>query len=298
MIDERTAHFSLPLPAPGNRLEEDVVRLRNTIINLDGLVHWAQQRVESDDPVLNTLQAVVDALKVLHAVATSGSYVDLEGKPTLGTAAATDSAAYATAAQGLLAASALQDSDIDVRVQAYDAELAALAALASDADKLPYFSGPGVAALATLTAAGRALIGVANAAAQRDVLGLTIGTHVQGFDESTTKNNAANTFTQKQTFSKGVKEGVHTLSGTSPSISAANGSIQTWALTGNSSPTDALESGDSVTLMIDDGASHAITWPSMKWVGGDAPELVTTGDNIIELWKVGSQLFGAYVGVA
>jgi len=38
----------------------------------------------------------------------SGAYNDLSGKPTLGTAAATASTAYATAAQGALAASALQ----------------------------------------------------------------------------------------------------------------------------------------------------------------------------------------------
>ena len=44
----------------------------------------------------------------LAAVATSGSYTDLTNRPTLGTAAATDSTAYATAAQGALAASASQ----------------------------------------------------------------------------------------------------------------------------------------------------------------------------------------------
>lgn len=36
----------------------------------------------------------------LAAVATTGAYADLTGKPTLGTAAATDASAYATAAQG------------------------------------------------------------------------------------------------------------------------------------------------------------------------------------------------------
>jgi hypothetical protein len=46
----------------------------------------------------------------LAAVATSGSYTDLSSKPTLGTAAATDATAYATAAQGITADSALQAS--------------------------------------------------------------------------------------------------------------------------------------------------------------------------------------------
>ena len=47
----------------------------------------------------------------LATVATTGSYSDLLGKPTLGTAAATNSADYATAAQGSLADSALQSGD-------------------------------------------------------------------------------------------------------------------------------------------------------------------------------------------
>ena len=42
----------------------------------------------------------------------SGAYNDLSGKPTLGTAAATASTAYATAAQGTLAASATQPGDL------------------------------------------------------------------------------------------------------------------------------------------------------------------------------------------
>ena len=48
----------------------------------------------------------------LGAVATSNDYDDLSNKPTLGTAAATASTAYATAAQGALAASALQAETI------------------------------------------------------------------------------------------------------------------------------------------------------------------------------------------
>ena len=44
----------------------------------------------------------------LATVATSGSYTDLSSKPTLGTAAATDATAYATAAQGTKADSASQ----------------------------------------------------------------------------------------------------------------------------------------------------------------------------------------------
>lgn len=57
-------------------------------------------------------------------------------------------------------------------VQAYDADLAAIAALVSAADKVPYATGAGTWALADFTAAGRALAAGADAAAQRTTLEL------------------------------------------------------------------------------------------------------------------------------
>ena len=100
------------------------------------------------------------------------------------------------------------------------------------------------------------------------------------------------------TFTNGYTEEVYAL-GTSGSLALnpANGSIQTCALTGNPTFTDSLAAGQSVVVMLTNGSSYTVTFPTMTWVGPTgnvAPTLNSA--NVLVFWKVSSTLYGAHVG--
>jgi hypothetical protein len=105
------------------------------------------------------------------------------------------------------------------------------------------------------------------------------------------------------TLNDGYTEEIFAVTGTTPALSPTNGSIQTWELTGASTPTAGTwANGQAITLLIDDGTANTITWSSVavtwKTNGGSAPALLTTGLTVIQLWKVGDVVYGARVGDA
>jgi hypothetical protein len=98
----------------------------------------------------------------------------------------------------------------------------------------------------------------------------------------------------------GFVETVFAVTGTTPALSPTNGTIQTWTLSGASTPTAGTwTAGASLSLQIT-ASTNTITWSSVAvtWIGGSAPTLSTTVTTNIELWKIGSTIYGALVGNA
>ena len=96
------------------------------------------------------------------------------------------------------------------------------------------------------------------------------------------------------------KETVYAITdGAAFAIDPTNGSVQTITLGASRTPVVAnFDAGHSLTLMINDGTAYTITWTTIGvvWVGGSAPTLATSGYTVINLWKVGTTVYGMSSG--
>ena len=82
--------------------------------------------------------------------------------------------------------------------------------------------------------------------------------------------------------------------GSSVDLNPSNGAIQTWTLgAGRTATANNFPAGASMLLCVDDGSAFTLTWPTITWVGSTtAPTLATTGFTFIQMWKIGTTLYG------
>tara|TARA_B100000927_G_scaffold156205_1_gene125801 strand:- start:1936 stop:2466 length:531 start_codon:yes stop_codon:yes gene_type:complete len=106
------------------------------------------------------------------------------------------------------------------------------------------------------------------------------------------------TFTGSVVFEDAINENVFAITdASSVALDPDNGMVQTWTLGANRTATDSLTTGQSMLLIVTaTGSSYTLTWPTMTWRGGSAPDLGGATPTAIELFKVGSTLYGATIG--
>ena len=96
-------------------------------------------------------------------------------------------------------------------------------------------------------------------------------------------------------FSNAIVETVYDLTGTA--LDPNNGTVQTKTISANTTFTDSLSAGESMSLHLTSASSYTITWPTITWVsrtGNNAPTL-TAADTVV-LFKISSTLYGVWVG--
>lgn len=151
------------------------------------------------------------------------------------------------------------------------------------------------------------VVGVANGGTGASTLtGVVIGNGTSAFTVKTNPSGAFVGTTDTQTVTNktlgNYTETVFAVvDGVGAVLNPNNGSIQTWTLGADRTPTQASwAQGQSITLMVNDtGSGFTVDWSTLGvvWVNGFAPSLLpTSGYTVMTLWKVGTTIYGSSAG--
>lgn len=159
-----------------------------------------------------------------------------------------------------------------------------LPGLTGNADKVVFVKTDETGLVAATASEARTKLGLGTAATKQGTTGDLVGTT----DTQTLTNKTLGNYT----------ETVFAITdAASVALNPANGPIQTWILGASRTAADGFSTGQSITLLVA-ATTFAITWPTITWVGGTAPTLASAKATVLELWKVGTTLYGAKVGEA
>ena len=96
-------------------------------------------------------------------------------------------------------------------------------------------------------------------------------------------------------FANAIVETVYALTGTA--LDPNNGTVQTKTISANTTFTDSLSAGESMSLHLTSASSYTITWPTITWITGtgDSAPTLTAADTVV-LFKISTTLYGVWIG--
>ena len=178
----------------------------------------------------------------------------------------------------------------------------AVVSLIDDVDLTGYMQSANNLSDVTNAATALTNLGVNATAAELNKLsGATVTTAEINYNDITTlgTSEASKTVTADANgdvkFSNAIVETVYALTGTD--IDPNNGTTQTKTITTDTTFTESLVSGESVSLHLTAASSYTVTWPTITWItgtGNSAPTL-TAADTIV-LFKIDTTLYGVWIG--